>query len=149
MILPNISGDVDVSQFFATATARRVWPSAKHTLQRVILPSIRRPCGGELEFQEAYSIFVSRIQSHNVGFGIPRSTEHLVREFRCCVCSAQCISVDSHIFVIPRCLAAQVLVFNCDEGIDFQSMGRIFIGLVKVRISIQATEYPPIAAAVS
>lgn len=26
----------------------------------------------------------------------------------------------------------QVLVFNCDEGIDFQSMGRIFIGLVKV-----------------
>ncbi|KAG4054485.1 Cytoplasmic dynein 2 heavy chain 1 [Phytophthora cactorum] len=25
----------------------------------------------------------------------------------------------------------QVLVFNCDEGIDFQSMGRIFIGLVK------------------
>lgn len=25
----------------------------------------------------------------------------------------------------------QVLVFNCDEGIDFKSMGRIFIGLVK------------------
>ncbi|CAD5120552.1 DgyrCDS9119 [Dimorphilus gyrociliatus] len=25
----------------------------------------------------------------------------------------------------------QVLVFNCDEGIDVQSMGRIFIGLVK------------------
>ena len=25
----------------------------------------------------------------------------------------------------------QVLVFNCDEGIDFQSMGRIFTGLVK------------------
>lgn len=25
----------------------------------------------------------------------------------------------------------QVLVFNCDEGIDYQSMGRIFIGLVK------------------
>ncbi|RLN86865.1 hypothetical protein BBJ28_00018703, partial [Nothophytophthora sp. Chile5] len=25
----------------------------------------------------------------------------------------------------------QVLVFNCDEGIDFQSMGRIFLGLVK------------------
>ncbi|GLD99148.1 hypothetical protein PINS_up007866 [Pythium insidiosum] len=25
----------------------------------------------------------------------------------------------------------QVLVFNCDEGIDFQAMGRIFIGLVK------------------
>ncbi|EFC42807.1 cytoplasmic dynein [Naegleria gruberi] len=25
----------------------------------------------------------------------------------------------------------QVLVFNCDEGIDFNSMGRIFIGLVK------------------
>jgi len=25
----------------------------------------------------------------------------------------------------------QVLVFNCDEGIDFESMGRIFIGLVK------------------
>jgi dynein heavy chain 2 len=25
----------------------------------------------------------------------------------------------------------QVLVFNCDEGIDFESMGRIFTGLVK------------------
>lgn len=25
----------------------------------------------------------------------------------------------------------QVLVFNCDEGIDVQSMGRIFIGLIK------------------
>eukprot|EP01061_Rhynchopus_euleeides_P011972 TRINITY_DN21580_c1_g1_i2.p1 TRINITY_DN21580_c1_g1~~TRINITY_DN21580_c1_g1_i2.p1 ORF type:complete len:3556 (+),score=1754.90 TRINITY_DN21580_c1_g1_i2:217-10884(+) len=25
----------------------------------------------------------------------------------------------------------QVLVFNCDEGIDFKSMGRIFVGLVK------------------
>ena len=29
----------------------------------------------------------------------------------------------------------KVLVFNCDEGIDFQSMGRIFIGLVKVGYS--------------
>lgn len=28
-------------------------------------------------------------------------------------------------------IGRQVLVFNCDEGIDFQSMGRIFIGLVK------------------
>jgi dynein heavy chain 2 len=28
-------------------------------------------------------------------------------------------------------LGRQVLVFNCDEGIDFQSMGRIFTGLVK------------------
>ena len=26
-------------------------------------------------------------------------------------------------------LGRQVLVFNCDEGIDFQSMGRIFTGL--------------------
>ena len=26
---------------------------------------------------------------------------------------------------------SQVLVFNCDEGIDVKSMGRIFIGLVK------------------
>ena len=25
----------------------------------------------------------------------------------------------------------QVLVFNCDEGIDSKSMGRIFVGLVK------------------
>ena len=25
----------------------------------------------------------------------------------------------------------QVLVFNCDEGLDYKSMGRIFIGLVK------------------
>ena len=32
----------------------------------------------------------------------------------------------------PRRDVRQVLVFNCDEGIDFQSMGRIFIGLVKV-----------------
>jgi len=24
-----------------------------------------------------------------------------------------------------------VLVFNCDEGIDVKSMGRIFVGLVK------------------
>ena len=29
------------------------------------------------------------------------------------------------------CLGRQVLVFNCDEGIDFTSMGRIFTGLVK------------------
>ena len=29
------------------------------------------------------------------------------------------------------CLGRQVLVFNCDEGIDFESMGRIFTGLVK------------------
>ncbi|VDD74961.1 unnamed protein product [Mesocestoides corti] len=28
-------------------------------------------------------------------------------------------------------LGRQVLVFNCDEGIDVQSMGRIFVGLVK------------------
>ena len=32
---------------------------------------------------------------------------------------------------LASCLGRQVLVFNCDEGIDFQSMGRIFIGLVK------------------
>eukprot|EP00762_Andalucia_godoyi_P006467 ANDGO_02875.mRNA.1 Cytoplasmic dynein 2 heavy chain 1 len=32
---------------------------------------------------------------------------------------------------LGQALARQVLVFNCDEGIDFQSMGRIFIGLVK------------------
>jgi len=25
----------------------------------------------------------------------------------------------------------QVLVFNCDEGLDYKAMGRIFIGLVK------------------
>ena len=29
------------------------------------------------------------------------------------------------------CLGRQVLVFNCDEGIDFQAMGRIFCGLVR------------------
>lgn len=28
-------------------------------------------------------------------------------------------------------LGRQVLVFNCDEGIDFKSMGRIFIGIVR------------------
>ena len=32
---------------------------------------------------------------------------------------------------LAQFFARQVLVFNCDEGIDFQSMGRIFIGLVK------------------
>ena len=30
-----------------------------------------------------------------------------------------------------RLLISQVLVFNCDEGIDFQAMGRIFVGLVR------------------
>ena len=33
--------------------------------------------------------------------------------------------------VLGACLGRQVLVFNCDEGIDFQTMGRIFIGLVR------------------
>jgi len=28
-------------------------------------------------------------------------------------------------------MGRQILVFNCDEGIDFKAMGRIFIGLVK------------------
>ena len=37
-------------------------------------------------------------------------------------------SIDSQILC-----GRQVLVFNCDEGIDFQSMGRIFIGLVRCR----------------
>ena len=32
---------------------------------------------------------------------------------------------------VGACLGRQVLVFNCDEGIDFQAMGRIFIGLVR------------------
>ena len=32
---------------------------------------------------------------------------------------------------LGNCLGRQVLVFNCDEGIDFKSMGRIFTGLVK------------------
>lgn len=32
---------------------------------------------------------------------------------------------------LASCMGRQVLVFNCDEGIDFLSMGRIFIGLVK------------------
>lgn len=32
---------------------------------------------------------------------------------------------------LGQALGRQVLVFNCDEGIDFQSMGRIFTGLVK------------------
>lgn len=32
---------------------------------------------------------------------------------------------------LGACLGRQVLVFNCDEGIDFQAMGRIFIGLVR------------------
>jgi len=32
---------------------------------------------------------------------------------------------------LGQAFGRQVLVFNCDEGIDFQSMGRIFTGLVK------------------
>ncbi len=32
---------------------------------------------------------------------------------------------------LGQALARQVLVFNCDEGIDFKSMGRIFTGIVK------------------
>ena len=32
---------------------------------------------------------------------------------------------------LGQAFGRQVLVFNCDEGIDFQSMGRIFIGLIK------------------
>ncbi len=32
---------------------------------------------------------------------------------------------------LGQLLGRQVLVFNCDEGIDFQAMGRIFAGLVK------------------
>eukprot|EP00753_Platysulcus_tardus_P014516 PLAT4386.4.p1 GENE.PLAT4386.4~~PLAT4386.4.p1 ORF type:complete len:4448 (-),score=2754.09 PLAT4386.4:79-13422(-) len=32
---------------------------------------------------------------------------------------------------LGQALGRLVLVFNCDEGIDFQSMGRIFIGLVR------------------
>eukprot|EP01063_Lacrimia_lanifica_P011176 TRINITY_DN1797_c1_g1_i1.p1 TRINITY_DN1797_c1_g1~~TRINITY_DN1797_c1_g1_i1.p1 ORF type:complete len:4267 (+),score=1793.68 TRINITY_DN1797_c1_g1_i1:109-12909(+) len=31
---------------------------------------------------------------------------------------------------LGNALGRQVLVFNCDEGIDFKSMGRIFVGLV-------------------
>ena len=27
-------------------------------------------------------------------------------------------------------LGRQVLVFNCDDGLDFESMGQIFIGIV-------------------
>ena len=32
---------------------------------------------------------------------------------------------------LGQAFGRQVLVFNCDEGIDFEAMGRIFIGLVK------------------
>ena len=32
---------------------------------------------------------------------------------------------------LGQAFGRQVLVFNCDEGIDFKSMGRIFVGLVK------------------
>ena len=32
---------------------------------------------------------------------------------------------------LGNAMGRQVLVFNCDEGIDFKSMGRIFMGLVK------------------
>lgn len=32
---------------------------------------------------------------------------------------------------LGQAFGRQVLVFNCDEGLDFKSMGRIFMGLVK------------------
>jgi len=32
---------------------------------------------------------------------------------------------------LGQAFGRQVLVFNCDEGLDYKSMGRIFIGLVK------------------
>jgi dynein heavy chain 2 len=32
---------------------------------------------------------------------------------------------------LGQCLARMVLVFNCDENLDYRSMGRIFVGLVK------------------
>lgn len=42
-----------------------------------------------------------------------------------------CVPTNCYIFGETK-----VLVFNCDEGIDFQSMGRIFIGLVKVGLHL-------------
>ena len=33
---------------------------------------------------------------------------------------------------LGQAFGRQVLVFNCDEGLDFKSMGKIFIGLVKI-----------------
>jgi dynein heavy chain 2 len=32
---------------------------------------------------------------------------------------------------LGQLLGRQTLVFNCDEGIDYESMGRIFTGIVK------------------
>ena len=32
---------------------------------------------------------------------------------------------------LAQAFGRQCLVFNCDEGLDFKSMGRIFLGLVK------------------
>jgi len=32
---------------------------------------------------------------------------------------------------LGQAFGRQVLVFNCDEGLDYKAMGRIFIGLVK------------------
>ena len=37
---------------------------------------------------------------------------------------------------LGACLGLQVLVFNCDEGIDFQAMGRIFIDLLRCGVEI-------------
>jgi hypothetical protein len=53
------------------------------------------------------------------------------------VISARADKVADHVLAamcvcVIHALYLQVLVFNCDEGIDFQSMGRIFIGLTKV-----------------
>jgi len=33
---------------------------------------------------------------------------------------------------LGQAFGRQVLVFNCDEGLDYKSMGKIFIGLVKI-----------------
>jgi len=32
---------------------------------------------------------------------------------------------------LGQCFGRQVLVFNCDEALEYKSMSRIFIGLVK------------------
>ena len=52
---------------------------------------------------------------------------------RCCCCRVFVAMSEADESFVNCPTSFQVLVFNCDEGIDFQSMGRIFIGLVKVR----------------
>ena len=62
---------------------------------------------------------------------IPKEHTHITL---CVIRYARFLADDCSIYSIFLYLSLfrhKVLVFNCDEGIDVKSMGRIFVGLVK------------------